>query len=152
MALKSIRFSLMDRLYRRYLLEPLPAEQTMPLSVSPIVVPVIQADQVLLDPVYDDTTEDITGGGFTVFFTVPANERWYLQWFFRSASSSNTKVSIDAVTAPNAQPVSRNGTTDERIDVRGMTMTTGDRILVDNDGATSSFSLLINYNREILNQ
>ena len=152
MVLKSIRFSLMDRLYRRYLLEPLPADQSMPLSVSPVVVPVIQADAVLVDPIFDDVTADISGGGSVVFFTVPQNERWMLQWIFRSASSSNTKVTLDVVGAPNNQPLSSNGTTEQRIDARGMTLSTGDAIEMDADGATGAMTLYVNYNREILNQ
>ena len=154
MVLKSLRFSLMTRLYSRYLLEPSPAEESYPLSVSPVIVPVIMADEVLVDPVMTDATEDLSGAGTVTYFTVPSGERWRLQWIFRSATSANSRVALDPSSPGADQPISPNGTAELRIDVRGITLVAGDSVQMDatGSGGDSAVTLYISYDRERLNE
>jgi len=73
----SKRFEVWSRLYGRYLLEPLPAGPPQ-AAVSPLIVPVTQADELLRLPEGQINNFTVTGVATISPFTVPVGERWKL--------------------------------------------------------------------------
>lgn len=73
----SKRFEVWSRLYGRFLLEPLPAGPPQ-AAVSPLIVPVTQADELLRQPEGRSENPTISGTGTVTMYTVPVGERWRL--------------------------------------------------------------------------
>jgi len=73
----SKRFEVWSRLYGRFLLEPQPAGFPQ-AAVSPLIVPVTQADDLLRLPEGRSENPTISGISTLTMFTVPPGERWRL--------------------------------------------------------------------------
>jgi len=88
--LKSRRFTLFDRLYTRFALEPPPAGDTPEPGVYPQLAPVIDiADLYPMEARF--TTLDIQAsvGTFVPAFTVPVGQRYHIKYLTKPATSAN---------------------------------------------------------------
>jgi len=86
-------FELWTRLYRRFLIEPFPADGAGP-SVSTTIQPTTDADELLKIQAGGSVNGDLTasaGSGVT-YFTVPNGKRWTLRHIFREGSTANSRV------------------------------------------------------------
>jgi len=87
-AIPSKQFDLWTRLYKRYLLEPGPLVVSR-AGVGLTVLPVTQADRLLITPAIRSFTVTIdASAGFTMA-TVPLGERWTL-YFLQMQQASGT--------------------------------------------------------------
>ena len=95
--LKSRRFTLFGRMYDRYALEPLPAEQTVPPAVSSLLQGVIDIS-ALYSPVIETASLDLRGaaGSFVSGLVVPGGELWHLLSIAGPAVDANTGVFLAA--------------------------------------------------------
>jgi len=82
------RFNVWSRLYQRFLLEPLPAVGSN-AYVAPVIQPVTDADRLLQRLEVETSTVSVTSAIGFVVATVPAGERWTVQ-FMRVRLSSGT--------------------------------------------------------------
>ena len=111
MPINSRRYSLWTRLYKRMLLEPTSADNVTP-RVSEVVVPVIQADEILQTPSSTGSvSKDLSGSGFVPYWTVPKEEEWLLSVIARPATSGSCQIVIkiageETPLTPNAADVS----------------------------------------------
>lgn len=68
-------FELWRRLYTRFLIEPLPAQMTDQPSVSTMIVPITDADELLIERTIQSVDRTITAPGQFLAYTVPAGKR-----------------------------------------------------------------------------
>jgi len=111
MTLKTRRYTLFDRLYSVYALEPRPAEDSPEPGISPVLSPVIDiADLYPLELLVATLGLDITIGTYVSAFTVPAEQRWHLNM-----------LSLDALTAETAPAFLDPAGTEVRVAANGTT-------------------------------
>lgn len=149
--LPSKRFALMDRLYSRYLLEPHPAGQNVQLSLSPVIVPVVQADAVLqTNGIDSDQAINLSGSGWVTIFTVPTNRKWELVIAHKGASAGATRFGI-VVSGIRLFWIGSAAELD--IDLRGITLAAGDYVQLDGtgQGGDTDISLELYRKEELLN-
>jgi len=89
----SKEYEVYRRLYARYLLEPFPVEGSQ-AWVSPVIVPVTNADELLASSQIVAQAEDISAsaGVYVPYFTVPAGRRWLLTGLHKPATTATTRV------------------------------------------------------------
>jgi len=94
--LPSKRFGVWARLVTRFTLEAAPPEVGGIPAVGTTIVPVTDADALLLTPSNFNTIIDldISAGTFVPAATVPSGQRWHLQRFWRSATTAASRMSI----------------------------------------------------------
>lgn len=87
-------FDLWRRLYTRFAIEPLPAQDGPSPGVATTVFPVTDADELLKIQVANTVQLDldITAGALVTAFTVPAGKRWRVRYARRSSSTVNTRA------------------------------------------------------------
>ena len=85
----SKKFTVYQRLYGRYKLEPRPAEETPSPDLSTTILPTTDADKLLRVPSAQSFTVTVAGTGSITAFTIPAGERWTV-YFLRAALASGT--------------------------------------------------------------
>jgi len=86
-------FELWRRLYKRFLIEPFPAEGGG-TQVSTTIQPTTNADELLRNPTGDSVNLDLTGsaGGTVVAYVVPAGERWTIKHLFREDTAASSQI------------------------------------------------------------
>lgn len=86
-------FELWTRLYRRFLIEPFPADGAGP-SVSTTIQPTTDADELLSESLADSQNADLSAsaGSGVPIYTVPAGKRWTLKHAFREATIANSRI------------------------------------------------------------
>jgi len=86
-------FELWQRLYTRFLIEPLPAQETESPGVLTSIQPITDADQLLRIPGIKAVTLTAPAVGLRTLFTVPAGERWHLFSVHAQRTSEDRDVS-----------------------------------------------------------
>ena len=94
MPLLTKRFAIWQRIYERYLLEPLNGAQPTTPQVSEVIVPVINADTLLRTPVMDAITLDldVATGTLVIAFTVPEGQEWELVQIDIDGTTANHRI------------------------------------------------------------
>ena len=124
-------FDLWRRMYTRFRIEPLPAQDTDPPGVLTTIIPVTDADALVTIQVANTVQLDldVTDGIFVSAFTVPAGKRWRIRYARRSATTANSRAR--GIFTPSQVTVflSVLGTSDEVLDhLKDFIMEQGDQI------------------------
>lgn len=82
-------------------------------SISEQILPVTMVDDLLGDAKIEVSTQDLTGAGLVVYFTVPAKRRWTLLFIQRASTTGTSQISIKSLV--NAVELSDVGTSNEYI-------------------------------------
>jgi len=85
----SKRFSVWQRLYNRYTLEPGPVAGLSPPAVSTLIAPTTDADRLLSMPDVRQFSFPVVAQATVTMTTVPAGERWTVR-FVRSTVDTGT--------------------------------------------------------------
>lgn len=151
--LESKRFSLWTRLTQRFALEAQPNMGPPVPSVATMIVPVTDADQLVKDPLARASSENLTAGAgsYVPYQTVPVNERWYVYFLRRGASTGTTLITI---TYGGAGPYSFTmaDTAGSLLHLGGMRFAAGDTLgmVTTGNGADTAIPLSVWYEREFL--
>jgi len=101
-------FTLWQRLYTRFLIEPLPAQLVEPPGVATTIFPVTQADELLKLPSIQLVNTGNLALGDETLFTVPAGKRWGLLGLEAHRTSEDRafdEFSITDVSEGNTMPI-----------------------------------------------
>ena len=91
--LKTRRFTLFQRFYERYALEPPPASETVPPAISTLLYGAIDISDLYPPELLKNTLDlNVTLGQFVEAFTVPERQRWRLALIATPATNVNTGV------------------------------------------------------------
>lgn len=88
-------FRVWERLYRRFSLEPFPAEGSQ-AAVETTIQPVTDADELLRTHPYASSTLDLSGGAgsYVDVFTVPDNRRWRVLMLKKSDTTLTSRLRV----------------------------------------------------------
>tara|TARA_Y100000310_G_scaffold189694_1_gene189654 strand:+ start:1298 stop:1711 length:414 start_codon:yes stop_codon:yes gene_type:complete len=131
------------------LLEPLEADGVSP-RVSTVVVPVLDADRILLTPTIAANAADLSAGGsiYVPYFTVPEGQEWRLLWGARNLTAANSSYRVKV--GGTDYPITNPGTVAQvGIDLRGLTLRAGDTagMTSTGNGGDSDIAAYISYDR-----
>lgn len=90
-------FTLWERLYRRFSIEPVPAQSSETPGVLTTIQPITDADELLRTPTATAFTSlDLSGtiGGFISIYTGAAGVRAHLKNVHREATIANSQIAI----------------------------------------------------------
>ncbi len=150
MPFETKRFSVWTRLYERLLLEPT-AGTTTP-SVSELIVPTVDADQLLTTPTITNTAGvniSAAAGTEVAFHTVPRGEEWVPHYANKPGTTGNTTLIVVVGGVYQTLSVNNSAAIESFEFKGGLTLREGDYIglFTTGNGADTSVAMRAWYDR-----
>lgn len=146
-----INKDLIKRLVGRFQLETTPRSASFPTQLTPVVVPVTNADELLADHKTIAETADISAAsGWTILFTVPDNKRWTIIVLQRPTTTANTAAYLYRAATAIRHGFQILSTTNALEDCYRIVMNQGDRLeaLNTNEGGDAARQFILYYEEE----